>query len=280
MIEKDIAGMDSCEKNPGIEQTRYGCHKSRKNMKKLLIVSLCFLLSFPMTACSNEEDSPHTPVVSEVAADITALEETGQEGETMQDSVEWELAINGTDYPIPIALKQLLHDGWKISDRTPYFLYPMVGEDYYEMRTNWSLSKDGEGILPSGSIIRLLEKDGVLLEVTITNQADSETDEPSQKIEDCVVDSITVFYDEAHTSIQLNGKELSSLTPEMLLEDYPVSNGWTHCPSNYRDHPELGVSTEYYISGDLDNCTRTVCVSFDLEDTAFKVSVQNQAPLK
>ena len=70
-----------------------------------------------------------------------------------------------------------------------------MGEEYYETRADWSLSKDGQEILPGGSIIRLLEKDGVLLEVTITNQVSTGSDTPPQKIEDGVVDSMVVFYD-------------------------------------------------------------------------------------
>lgn len=248
-------------------------------MKKLFIFTMCFLLAFPMTACGKEEGSSHLPPPSEPVTDPTISEEKEGETERMQDSAVLGLTINDTYYPIPISLRQLIDDGWSISDQAPYFLFPMVGEDYYEIRANWSLSEDGEGILPGGSIIRLLEKDGVLLEVTITNQAFSEEGEPYQKIEDGVVDSMTVFYDEAHTSIQLNDRELSSLTPENLLADYPVSDGWTHSPTNYRDHPEFGVSTLYDISGNLDNCSRSISVSFDLDNTAFQISVLNQTPL-
>ena len=246
-------------------------------MKKSLMVLLCFFLSFSVTSCSRDDGRPHTSAALEVGTDMSNPEE--KEHETMQDPIELGLTINNTYYPVPIALKQLLKDGWSISDQAPYFMYPMVGEDYYEIRTNWSLSEEGDGIRAGGSIIRLLEKDGVLLEVTITNQADTEMDEPYQKIEDGVVDSITVFYDEAHTSIKLNDTELSRLTPEMLLEDYPVSDGWTHSPSDYCDNPEFGISTEYYIAGNLDNCNRTISIYFDLENTAFKISVLNQTHL-
>lgn len=148
------------------------------------------------------------------------------------------------------------------------------------MRANLSLSKDGEGILPGGSIIRLLEKDGVLLEVTITNQAVVEDNRPYQKIEDGAVDSITVFYDETHTSIKLNGRELNSLTPDILITDYPAGDGWVHSPTNYRDHPEFGISTEYTITNDLDQCHRSITIYFDLENKASIISVLNQTPLE
>lgn len=258
-------------------------------MKKNLIFTLCFLLTFSMTACAKEDTLSIPPdnseaalntTSSEVTKDVNTSEEMDSENEMKQDNIEFGLAINDTYYPIPITLKQLVNEGWSISDKTPYFLNPMVGESYYEMRTNWSLSKNGEGILPGGSIIRLLERDGVLLEVTITNQATTEEAEPYQKIEDGVIDSITVFYDEAHTSIKLNDRELNSLTPDILITDYPASDGWVHCPNNYRDYPEFGVSTVHDISNNLDQCNRSITVYFDSENSAFKITVLNQTPLE
>lgn len=120
-----------------------------------------------MTACGKEDTTSNIPdnselalntTSSEVTKDVNSSEEMDSESEMKQDNIEFGLTINDTYYPIPITLKQFVDEGWSISDKTPYFLNPMVGEDYYEMRTNWSLSKNGEGILPGGSIIRLLEK--------------------------------------------------------------------------------------------------------------------------
>ena len=154
-----------------------------------------------------------------------------------------------------------------------------MGEEYYETRADWSLSKDGQEILPGGSIIRLLEKDGVLLEVTITNQVSTESDTPPQKIEDGVVDSMVVFYDEKHTSIKLDNQELNHVTQDYLIERYPSSDGWTHLPNTYSDHPEFGISTEYTIENDLDQYSRSITIDFDLENKPFKVSVCNETPL-
>ena len=147
------------------------------------------------------------------------------------------------------------------------------------MRTDWSLSKDGKGILNGGKIIRLLEKNGVFLEVTIANQ-DTESNEPYKKIEDGVVNSITVFYDKKCSSIKINNKELSSLTPDILFKDYTGSDGWEHIPTNYRNHPEFGISTEHTIMKIIDNNKRSITIYFDLENRAFKVQLLNQAPLK
>lgn len=158
-----------------------------------MLFAICFLLFLPTTAWSDENDDLRDLVISDVVRDTADMEETERKNEATQDRVEFGLTINGTYYPIPIALEQLIRNGWTISDRTPYFNYQLVGEGYYEARTNLSLSKDGGGIRTGGYIIRLLEKVGVLLEVTIANQADSENDAQYQKIEYGVVDSILVF---------------------------------------------------------------------------------------
>ena len=137
-----------------------------KNFRALMMC--CFLVL--LTACGREGGTAQTPVASEeITESITQMPDE-QESEAMPENMELGLTVNGVYYPIPISLKQLTDDGWKISGQTPYFLEPFVGEEYYETRADWSLTEDGQGILPGGSIIRLLEKDGVLLEVTITNQ--------------------------------------------------------------------------------------------------------------
>lgn len=251
-------------------------------MKHILTFAICFCLSLSMTACSSESDSPPivTPALEAVVSSTPSPEGNESEDVAVQDEIEFGLTINGTYYSIPNTLKQYLNDGWSISEQTPYFLNPMVSEDYYDVRANWSLTEDGQRIYPGGSIIRLLEKDGVLLEVTIANQVDPWEDGKEQNIEDGIVDSITVFYDEAHTSIKLNDMELSSLTPETLLAAYPGSDGWTHAPSNYSDYPEFGISLDYSITHNLDYCNRTISIYFDLDYTAFKITVLNQTPLK
>lgn len=193
----------------------------------------------------------------------------------VKNNFEFGLTINNKFFSVPSTLKQLIDDGWVISDKKPYFLNPLVGEDYYPIRTDWSLSKDGKGILNGGKIIRLLEKNGVFLEVTIANQ-DIESDEPYKKIEDGVVNSITAFYDKKCSSIKINNKELSSLTPDILFKDYTRSDGWEHFPTNYRNHPEFGISTEH----NIDNNERSITIYFDLENRAFKVQLLNETPLK
>lgn len=235
-----------------------------------------------MSSCSNRSSNQvQAAPITEIAATSTgSTERTGGEDEMPQDVIDFGLTINDIYYPIPSALKQFLDDGWSISSQTPYFLQPMVSEDYYEMRTDLSLSEDGKEIRAGGSIIRLLEKDGVLLEVTIANQSEPETDDSSQKIEDGIVDAITVFYDEAHTSIRLNNMELSSITPESLLAAYPVSDGWTHAPSNYSDYPEFGIATDYEITKHFDDCNRLISVYFNLENTAFKITALSEIPPK
>ena len=119
----------------------------------------------------------------------------------------------------------------------------------------------------------------MLLEVTITNQVSTGSDTPSQKIEDGVVDSMVVFYDEKHTSIKLDNQELNHVTQDYLIERYPSSDGWTHLPNTYSDHPEFGISTEYTIENDLNQYNNSITIYFDLENRPFKVSVWNETPL-
>ncbi|WP_035945574.1 hypothetical protein [Fusobacterium perfoetens] len=194
----------------------------------------------------------------------------------MEKDIDFGLTINNKYFPVPITLEKLIKDGWKISDETPYFLNPLVGEDYYEVRKDWSLSEDKKSIIKGGKIIRLLEKDGIFLEVTITNQNISENDEQYQKIEEGVVNSILVFYNKMINSIKLNNRELRDLTPDILIKDYSLNDGWQHIPTNYRNHPEFGISTEYTI----DNNKRSVSIYFDLENKPFKVEILNETPLK
>ena len=223
-------------------------------MKKYLMIIICFLLAISTGIYGATKES---------------------ENKMIKNNFEFGLTINDTYFSVPSPLKQLIDDGWTVSNKTPYFLNPMVGEDYYAMRTDWSLSKDGKGILNGGKIIRLLEKNGVFLEVTIANQ-DIESDEPYKKIEDGVVNSITAFYDKKCSSIKLNNKELSSLTSDILFKDYTRSDGWEHFPTNYRNHPEFGISTEH----NIDNNERSITIYFDLENRAFKVQLLNETPLK
>lgn len=252
-------------------------------MKKILTLAIYFFPSLSMVACSNNRGgnlnySKSTPEI--VATNTNYAKGNESEYKMIQDVIEFGLTINDTYYPIPSTLKQFLDNGWSISAQTPYFLLPLASEDYYEARANLSLSDDGEGIRAGGSIIRLLEKDGELLEVTIANQADSEKDGKFQKIADGIIKSITVFYNDMQTSIKLNDIELSSLSRESLLTSYPGSDGWTHIPTNYNNHPEFGISTEYCITRHLDNCNRSISIYFNLENTAFGIIVENEMPLK
>ena len=74
--------------------------------------------------------------------------------------------------------------------------------------------------------------------------------------------------------------ELNRLSQESLLVSYPRSDGWTHAPTNYRNHPEFGVSTDYYITQHLNNYNRSISVYFNLENTAFGITILNEIPLK
>lgn len=217
-------------------------------MKNFLIFTFCLLLSFPLFAGKQENKE----------CVMTGDEKTG-----------FTLEVDDESFSIPCALDTLLARGWTISEDTPYFLEPLVGEDYYEIRTSFSL-KEGF-ILSQGSVIRLLEKDGVLLEVTIFNPFEKKV-----PLEAGVVDSIIVFYDEMHKKIKLDGKDLEDLGHEYLLERYPSAQGWSHSLSYYDNHPEFGILREHYILNYLESCQCELTVYYDLEGRAFKLMVQDQ----
>lgn len=221
-------------------------------MKKIFILMFCFFITISMAYSKEGENKMST------------------------DNSKFEIQVNNMSFSIPDTLKNFLSDGWSISDKKPYFLNPLVGEDYYDIRTDWSLSKDRKNIIKGGSIIRLLEKNGILLEVTIKNPDIPEESENYKKIEEGIVNSIIVFYDKSHSNIKLNNKEVSGLSQENLIKDYPQSDGWVHVPTNYRNHPEFNVSTEYTIVKSVNDSEKNITVYFDLEDKPFKISISDE----
>lgn len=277
-------------------------------MKKILILALCFCTFFLISAYGDREmDTAYTESNLESEnqnaenasnaqdiADTSGTEDTKEADTTIQDIVKLGLTINDTYHAIPGTLRQFLDDGWSISESLPPDPY-----QYYETRASLSLTPDGKGVVPGGSIIRLLEKDGVFIEVTIANKPDirefekwKNQEEGIQKIEDCIVDSIAVSYDKAEydtgiTSIKLNGSELKNLKDESLYAAYPADL-WEHVPTNLSDHPEFGISLDHQISRPLDNnykgsnyaYNRDIHVYFDLQGIANKVSILNETPLK
>ncbi|SPT71826.1 Uncharacterised protein [Anaerobiospirillum thomasii] len=192
-------------------------------------------------------------------------------------SLDLSLSVNDDHLAVPCALSKLIQDGWSISDKQPYFFTFFSQSDYYAARANLSLTKDGRGILDGGSIIRLLQKDGVFIEVRISNH--SSGDRPYIKIEDGVVTSITAIYDKNCSSIKLNNKELRSLTQQTLFKDYTRDNNYEHIPTNYKDHPEFGISLEHTIEQLLDNHKLSISVYFNLENKPFMIEIVNKRPL-
>lgn len=265
-------------------------HTERGNrpMKKIILLGISLSLFLLVAGCTKQDTAQivsHSSVnpsdqstslpITEDTIEDTSKEELG----TMDNTKKLGLTINETYYALPIALQDLLDDGWQISSKTPYFL-PMVTDDYYSARTNLSLSIDGTAICYGGAIIRLLEKDGSLLEVEIANQLTSENRKEFQKIEDGVVKSIAVFYDDTKTSIQLDGIELKDLSREQLFASYPKKDGWSHAPSNFRNHPEFGVSSYHHITRAIGNAIQAIDIYFNLENTAFEIMISNEVPLK
>ena len=98
-------------------------------MKNLQILMMCCFLVL-LTACGREGGTAQTPVASEeITESITQMPDE-QESEAMPENMELGLTVNGVYYPIPISLKQLTDDGWKISGQTPYILEPFIQSEY------------------------------------------------------------------------------------------------------------------------------------------------------
>ena len=96
-----------------------------KNFRALMMC--CFLVL--LTACGREGGTAQTPVASEeITESITQMPDE-QESEAMPENMELGLTVNGVYYPIPISLKQLTDDGWKISWQKTYFLEKNISKE-------------------------------------------------------------------------------------------------------------------------------------------------------
>ena len=82
-----------------------------------------------------------------------------------------------------------------------------------------------------------------------------------------------------YLTIKLNNKELRSLTQQTLFKDYTRDNNYEHIPTNYKDHPEFGISLEHTIEQLLDNHKLSISVYFNLENKPFMIEIVNKRPL-
>lgn len=226
--------------------------------KKLILTAAC--LALITTACKNGS-----------AADDIMLE-TPSDSEIVSINDELGLTIDSTYYSIPCEMSALLNAGWNISSETPYF-DPIASDEYYVMKSTLSLTEDGEAIIAGADIIKLLEKEGSIIEVRIAN-LDDYKNEP-KRIEDCTVIAISAIYGDTGNSILLDGIELSDWTSEALLSAYLGDEGWEHIPTNFTNYPEFNVSKEYDLMRYNDKYRQEITIYFNLEDTAFVLSVTN-----
>lgn len=227
--------------------------------KKVLLTALC--LAFITAACNNGSTSDDVLFATPSDSEIESIDN------------ELGLTIDGIYYSIPCEMSAFFNDGWNISSKIPYF-DPIASDDYYEMKSTLSLTENGESIIAGGDIIKLIEKEGSVLEVRIANLDDNEN-EP-KRIEDCTVIAISAIYGDTDKSIQFNGIELSDWTSDDLLSTFLGDEGWEHIPTNFMNYPEFGVSKEYDLMRYNDRYTQEVTIYFNLEDTAFVITVMNK----
>ena len=97
------------------------------------------------------------------------------------------IIIGKEEYTVFCELKTFLKNGWKISNKKLY-MNPYRTEDWYEMRYTLSRKENGTKLIPWGTTIQTLEKNGAYVEVDLENRS-----EKLAKIEDCVVEGVRVY---------------------------------------------------------------------------------------
>lgn len=237
--------------------------KGTSNPMRLNLLMIVCCLSIFITACSVDDKNSVNESLNENVSDI----------ETESINNEFGLTIDNTYYAIPCEMSVLLNAGWNISPKTPYF-DPIASDDYYEMKSTLSLTDDGESIIAGGDVIKLLEKEDLILEVRIANLDDFEN-EP-KKIEDCTVIAISAIYGDTAMSIMLNGIELNEWTTDALLTAFSGDEEWQHIPTNFSDHPEFNVSLEYDVMRYNDTSTQEITIYFNLDNIPFVIAVTNK----
>lgn len=184
------------------------------------------------------------------------------------------LRLHQRDFKLPIPYTKLQEKGWSIIDTKPYFLRPFVRDDYYEARTNFSLTKSQKEIFCGGSIIRLLQKGNHRIEATLRSPLSQS--QKSHPIEKAIVDSIVVFYDQTTPSIQLQGRELKDITIDDLIALFPTKRGWSHAPNNYLNHPRLQTNMVYSLSRVYKERTQEIEIYWNQKNQPYKIQWTEQ----
>ena len=97
------------------------------------------------------------------------------------------MIIGKEEYALPCALDIFLKNGWKISEKR-FYMHPLHNKDWYEVRYILSCKENGAKLIPWGTAIRTLEKNGSFLEVEIENRS-----KKIAAVEDSTVQAILVL---------------------------------------------------------------------------------------
>jgi len=139
--------------------------------------------------------------------------------------LEMTIMIGKEEYTLFCKLDKFLKNGWKLSERR-FNMDPTRTEYWYEVRYTLSCKENGTKLIPWGTAIRTLEKNGSYLEIEIENRSDT-----SAKIEDSTVQGIFISSKHIKEKVKLkNGLSLQNFKVEELWKDgkpqkYPLSEG-------------------------------------------------------
>ncbi|MGI5172439.1 hypothetical protein H0R92_02375 [Treponema sp. OMZ 840] len=143
------------------------------------------------------------------------------------------MIIGKEEYALPCALDTFLKNGWKISEKR-FYMHPLHNKDWYEVRYTLSCKENGAKLIPWGTAIRTLEKNGSFLEVEIENRS-----KKIAAVEDSTVQAILVLRTYIKEDVKLkNGLSLQNFKMEELWKNgeqqkYPFSEGWQLSQTDY-----------------------------------------------
>lgn len=185
---------------------------------------------------------------------------------------EMTITIGKEEYTLFCKLDEFLKNGWKLSERR-FNMDPTRTEYWYEVRYTLSCKENGTKLIPWGTAIRTLEKNGSYLEVEIENRSDT-----IAKIEDSTVEGILILSKHIKEEVKLkNGLSLQNFKVEELWKDgnpqkYLFSEGWTVSPTDYLE--ELGCFVEYFHRA-VEQRPQEATFYYDEKDRLFGIRIYN-----
>lgn len=180
--------------------------------------------------------------------------------------------IGKEEYNLPCKLDKFLKNGWKISEKK-FNMDPYHTEYWYEVRYTLSCKENGTKLIPWGTAIRTLEKNGSYLEVEVENRS-----EKIAKVEDSIVQQILVLNKHIKEEVELkNGLSLQKFEIEKLWKDgepqkYLFSEGWMISQTDYLE--ELGFFEEIFYKI-VEQKEQAITFYYDKEEKVFGIKIRN-----